>query len=604
MNPIRPSGPVVRNRFGRSRLTALSVLLLVLGAAVWGGWQLWGGVGSEADANRGVLTHTAERKDMLITVTDDGTLQSSKNIEVKCEVAGGGTILWLVQDGKHVEAGEKVVELDPATIQDQLNLQKSVYEKARALKIQAEQNLAAAQIAVREYKEGMYLQALQTADSAIQIAQQNLSSAQNTFDFTQKMVRKGFATPLQLEADRFAVERAQLDLDAAKTAKNVLEKFTYEKTVKQLEATSEAAAAQLKAETATLQNEEDHLKHLEAQLTKCTIYAPAAGMVVYANDDRSRWGSPEPDIYEGAVIRDRQTILRLPDLANMQVKTTVHESKVDQLHPGMPASIVIQGKPFKGHVVSIANQPESQSYFSANVKEYGTIVAIDGSPSGLRPGMTAQVTILIAEVKDAVLLPVTAVVEKRDGFYSYLRNNGRIEERKLQIGRTNDTYIEIQDGVKEGDVVIRNPRAVVAAAREEVSLDERTASRSQFGEGRNAQATAGDGRPDGGPRRREEAGGDGSGERRRPSAAQIVKNSDTNGDGKLSKDEVPEPMKGFFDAADADKDGFITTAELTESMKAMGGGQRGGDRQGAPGVGGRDSSDAGQKAQQAAGAAQ
>ncbi|MFO1095774.1 MAG: hypothetical protein U0992_21075 [Planctomycetaceae bacterium] len=48
------------------------------------------------------------------------------------------------------------------------------------------------------------------------------------------MVRKGFATPLQLEADTFAVERATLDLKAAGTAKNVLEKFTYEKTVKQL----------------------------------------------------------------------------------------------------------------------------------------------------------------------------------------------------------------------------------------------------------------------------------------------------------------------------------------------------------------------------------
>jgi hypothetical protein len=107
---------------------------------------------------------------------------------------------------------------------------------------------------------------VQTADSAIQIAQQNLSSAQNTFEFTQKMVRKGFATPLQLEADQFAVDRAQLDLDAANTSKRVLQDFTYEKTTKQLEATSEAAAAQLKAEIATLQNEEDHLKHLEGQL--------------------------------------------------------------------------------------------------------------------------------------------------------------------------------------------------------------------------------------------------------------------------------------------------------------------------------------------------
>ena len=251
MKSLRPdsSQPIPA---GRSRLTTVAVLFVVVGAAVWGGWQYWSGVGNAEEASRGVLTHTVGKADMLITVTDDGTLQSAANIDVKCEVAGGGTILWLVQDGKHVEPGEKVVEFDPSTIEDQLNLQKSVYEKALATKIQAEQNLAAAEIAVREYKEGMYLQSLQTADSAIQIAQQNLSSSQNTFEFTQRMVRKGFATPLQLEADQFAVERSQLDLDAANTSKRVLEDFTFEKTVKQLEATQRSRRGSVPAETATL----------------------------------------------------------------------------------------------------------------------------------------------------------------------------------------------------------------------------------------------------------------------------------------------------------------------------------------------------------------
>ncbi|MBL8851887.1 MAG: hypothetical protein JNG89_19600 [Planctomycetaceae bacterium] len=581
------------------------VLLIVVGAAAWGGWHLWGNVGNADEGNRGVQTHTVGRADMLLTVTDDGTLQSAANIDVKCEVAGGGTILWLVQDGKNVEAGEKVIEFDPAAITDQLNLQKSVFEKATALKIQAEQNLAAAEIAVREYKEGTYLQSVQTADSAIQIAQQNLSSAQNTYEFTQRMVRKGFATQLQLDADQFAVQRAQLDLDAAITTKRVLQDFTYEKTVKQLEATREAAEAQLRAETATLSNEETHLRHLELQLSKCTVVAPAAGMVVYANDNRSRWGSSEPDIYEGAVVRDRQSILRLPDLKSMQVKTTVHESKVDQIRAGMPARVVIQGRPFTGHVVSMANQPESQSFMSANVKEYATLVAIDGSPTGLRPGMTAEVTILIAEVKSAVTLPVTAVVEKRDGYYGYVQTPTGIEERKLKIGLTNDTYLVVEDGVKEGDVVVRNPRAVVPAAREEVSLSERTASRDQFGEGQTAQADNGGsgGREGGGGR--QEAGGEGGGERRRerPNPAQLIKQSDTNGDGKLSKDEAAEPLKTYFDMADTDKDGFITTAELAAGMKAMGGGGGGGQRSGGEG-GGRGGETSGQPAAQPAGAAQ
>jgi len=70
---------------------------------------------------------------------------------------------------------------------------------------------------------------------------------------------------------------------------------------------------------------------------------------------------------------------------------------------------------------------------------------------------------------------------------------------------------------------------------------------------------------------------------------------------KLSKDEAPEQMKAFFDLADADKDGFITTSELTTSMKAMGGGgDRGGERGGPP----RDGDTSVQPANKAAGAAQ
>lgn len=557
---------LTQSRTGRSA-TAVAVSLLVIGAlAVLGGWQLLGSMGDDDSDDMGVLTHVVDRSNMLITVTDDGTLESGSNVEVKCEVAGGATILWIIPDGTEVEAGEKLVELDPSAITDQYNIQKSVYEKALALKIQSEQNLAAAEIAVREFREGMYLQQLQTAQAQIQIAQQNLSSAQNTLDFTQKMVRKGFATPLQVEADTFAVERAQLDLDAAETAKRVLEQFTYEKTDKQLVAAQEAAAAQLRADTATLKNEEDHLKHLELQLTRCVVYAPTNGMVIYANDDRSRWGSPDPDIYEGAVVRERQALVRLPDLKSMQVRTTVHESKVNQIRSGLPARIVIQGKEFPGHVVGVANQPESQSFLSANVKEYATTVAIDDPPSDLKPGMTAQVEILIAEIKDAITLPVTAVVEKTSGFKCYVKTGKGYEERDLKIGRTNDTYIEIQDGVKEGDVVVRNPRAVIPAAREEVSLEQRTAGRSQFGSRDEAPSNAGDSAAPATEGEEDAQAAPQTEEPRRPNAAQIIQQSDKDGDGKLSKDEAQGPLAENFDAVDGDKDGFISSAEMSAAF--------------------------------------
>ena len=131
-------------------------------------------------------------------------------------------------------------------------------------------------------------------------------------------------------------------------------------------------------------------------------------------------------------------------------------------------------------------------------------------------------------------------------------------------------------------MVVRNPRAVVPAAREEVVA--RPNARPVVHSSAKSKAAQADDAGGGG---RREGGRGGGGERRRegqrPSCRRrSIKQSDTNGDGKLSKDEAPEPMKAFFDMADADKDGFITTAELAAGMKAMGGGGGGGQRGGPP----------------------
>jgi len=132
---------------------------------------------------------------------------------------------------------------------------------------------------------------------------------------------------------------------------------------------------------------------LEKQLQGCTIRAPQDGMVVWANDmsGGGRRGEQGPKIDLGASVQQNQVIFKLPDLKHMQVKTLVHETKVDQLRPGMRARVKIQDREFQGEIGSIANQPEPGNWFSTSVKEYATIVKIDGEPEGLKPGMTAEV---------------------------------------------------------------------------------------------------------------------------------------------------------------------------------------------------------------------
>lgn len=587
----------------RSRVGRLVVLAAVLGgiaAAVYFAWpQISSLLGSEPQIQ--AATYTVQRDRLRVVVTEDGNVESASNVDVKCRVAGGSTILWIVEDGKFVEAGEEIVRLDQAALEDQFNTQKGVYETTLAAHIQARENFEAAKIAVQEYQEGTLQKELQLVESQITVAQQNLRSAQDMLGHTERMVRKNFATPLQFEADQFAVKRAGLDLDAANIAKKALVEFTGPKTIRELEAARDAAEATLRSATANLELEKAKLDRLEEQLTNCIITAPQSGMVVYANE-RSRFGSSQASVEEGALVRDRQTILRIPDLTNMQVKVSVHESKVDQIKLGLPAEIRIGDRDkMAGRVLSIANQPESTNWFSANVKEYATIVKIDGETAGLKPGMTAIVQIEIADRRDVLTVPVSAVVEQGRKLYAWVKTPQGPERRELLPERfeggqqailTNDKVIAVADGLTEGDQVYLNPRTFVREASTEPAAEEGQppAEGSQPTDGSTAP---GDDRPTAAAeppifaapadeRGQGDAAGPGGGRRQLPNFAEL----DTDGDGKISRDEAPERMQENFDRIDTDGDGFIDAREhAAMRSRAAAGGGRGPGGPGAPGGG-------------------
>src|SRR5262245_48645617 len=73
------------------------------------------------------LLYNSNAEHMLITVAEDGNVESANNVDVKCEVGGGGTSIWIVEDAKRVEEGDVIVRLDQSTIEDQLNAQKILY---------------------------------------------------------------------------------------------------------------------------------------------------------------------------------------------------------------------------------------------------------------------------------------------------------------------------------------------------------------------------------------------------------------------------------------------------------------------------------------------
>jgi HlyD family secretion protein len=368
------------------------------------------------------------------------------------------------------------------------------------------------------------------------------------------MARKGYVTTLQRDAAAFAVERAKLDLAAANTAKDVLERFTKDKTAGDLESKRDAAEATMRCDQASFELEETKLKRLTTQLEKCVVHAPQDGMVIFANDSRR---DDAPLVEEGALVRERQSILRLPDLSRMQAKVTVHESRIDRVVPGMRARVTVQEREFQGTVHSISSQPESMGWRRGNnAKMYPVIVRIDGTSSDLRPGMTATVEILVANVKGVVAVPEQAIVEQGGRFNCWVTVDGHPQRRPVKLGVSDGRLIEIKDGLAENEQVLLNPRATVPEARLEMPEDFAVDVKRRFGD-----IAASTNYP---PALTQVSSLHKPGDQ--PTENLDPMGYDKDGDKRLSREEAPPTIRGSFDQLDTNKDGFLDAGEIKVAL--------------------------------------
>jgi HlyD family secretion protein len=450
---------------GQFHVGALAVIVL-LSIAAAGGYWWWNWGLSELGATNAIL-HTVKRGDFVLDVIERGEIESSGLNEVRSLVKSKNTpgvaILKIVPEGTEVKQGDFLVELDSSALKEQLTTQQIAVAQVEALVVEARNLYETAQIAEREYLEGTYVQERQTLESAVFVAEENLNRAREYYEYSKKLQAKGYVNELQLEADKFAVDKSTKELDAAKTSLQVLDEFTKAKTLKQLDSDISIAKAKWEAQQHSYDLEYGKLQDLEEQIAECTIVAPRDGTVVYAHV-QDRRGDDNFIVEEGAVVRERQAIIYLPDPSSMRVELTINESLIQYVKKGMPAKIEPVGLGdlvLKGTVLGVNQYAEPSGWRKANVKEYKAYVKIDSPTTDLRAGLTASVTIRCVDVPDALQVPVQAVYSHGPQFYCFVFDNGRWEARKVECGPTNDRFFVIESGLQEGERVALNPRRYI-----------------------------------------------------------------------------------------------------------------------------------------------
>jgi HlyD family secretion protein len=400
---------------------------LILGALTFAAWSVHRWVSSDGTSQDGI-TATAVRGDLPVVVIERGDLESSKTVEVRCEVEGEQIkITDTIPDGSRVSKGQVVVRFDTDKLSRTYAEQevkwrtadakgKAAEEDLEVAKNKAESEVAKARLAVRlakidlrKYLEGDYLQDKRNYEGEVLLADEELRRAEERLQYSERLHRKGYVASGEVEADRVAVIKATNTLNTAKEKVRVLEEFSrerqiaelssnagetereLERTIRSQASTVAKAESEYRGATATAAVEKALLEKLKQQLERCEVTAPEDGILVY---DRSRPWDTSGRIQSGGIVHFQRVLFTLPDLSQMQVKVKIHESSVKRVKAGQKAEIradAYSDAVLHGTVETVATLAENRGFWDQRgVKEYESIIKMDQNCSEPRQRRAAR----------------------------------------------------------------------------------------------------------------------------------------------------------------------------------------------------------------------
>lgn len=360
----------MRSMLKNKRAVFLTIVTLVVGGSVLG---FWGFNRGKAEAE--YITREIQRGDIIKSISATGTIQPLVTVQVGSQVSG--TIAALFADfNSVVKKGQIIAKLDPAIFQAQL-------EQARA-------NLAHAEAAMHSAES-----AVANAQANVLAAEANKERARVAMEDAQRVLRR------TLELQKTLVV-SQRDLESAQAAADQTA-AQYRQAVAQLE----QAKAQLLSAKAQLVQAKAQVKQARAavqlasvNLSHTIIRAPIDGVVVARNVDVGQTVA--------ASLQAPTLFLIANDLTKMQVLADIDEADVGQLSPESRVTFTVDAYPrdtFHGRITQLRLNPQTEQ----TVVTYTAVIDVDNPELKLKPGMTANVTVIVAERKNVLKVPNAAL---------------------------------------------------------------------------------------------------------------------------------------------------------------------------------------------------
>jgi len=369
-------------------------------------------------------TFEVKRGEFIDSVQFRGEVKAMKSATISAPAeAGDLQIVKIVADGTQVKQGDVVVEFDKTKTEQDLAQDRSTLKSA-----QAEIDQAQAQARLTEEED---LTAVMKARFDVETAKLDASK--------QEIVSK--------------IEGAEANLkvaDAEQKLHEVEEKLKADRAVNQATVESKTQASKKAAYD---------VQRAEHALSRMTLQAPSAGTISLV----SMWhpGGESP-FKPGDRAWPGAPMAELPDISSLRVSARADETERGRLALKQTVSAQLDAIPdrqFTGQIEQISTIATID--FSAGwpiPRNFNLEIALDQTDARLKPGMTAQLTVVVDRVPDALTIPVQASFQKSGQTVAYVWEGSKFQERVIAIGRRNRDRILVANGLRPGDrVALKDP---------------------------------------------------------------------------------------------------------------------------------------------------
>ena len=456
------------------------------------------GSGSPKENNNDMdRTFKVRRDDLVIGLQQGGYVNASKKHKLALQANHKTKLIWVIDENTKIKKGDLLAkfetddllekienfEIEQDNLTKELDLARENYrvivsENAAALQ-DAEEKLSQADDALRKYRRFERINKRDSLELAITEAEDALKTEEDAFREARDKQYEATSTQNAEEVRQAALDKQQAKIDKAENAlTNAEDNFkvfrrydhpsqllrlvnAYDQaklTLQKVRISTESKAIQQRK---SMENLRRRVRWVTKQLLRYKEYmpmmewrAPEDGVVIYGDPDR-RWGNI--DVKLGIEVGRGQVLITIPEMSNLVVDFDLPEQFRSKVQVGNKATITpdsLPGEKFDATISHIATLPVNMvSWDSASPKIYKTKLKLDKQSSKLVNGMSVQIHVVTKIIPKVLFVPIEAVFEENDRFFVYRSGLGGPQEVTVEIGESNDNFVQIKSGLRENDVV-------------------------------------------------------------------------------------------------------------------------------------------------------